>query len=63
MPASPRRRPLRLKCPKAETESDFRDSESQRTIRALSLAWARAMGREAANEYFDQLINARKKVS
>jgi hypothetical protein len=54
---------LRLTCPQVETRADFRGVESQRTIRAMALAWARAMGREAANEYFDQLINARKKVS
>ena len=54
------RRPLTLVETKSAQPADFRDLESQRVLAAAARAVARALGREAAREYFAELIGRPK---
>jgi hypothetical protein len=53
------RRPLIL-VPKSAQGTDFSDTESQRVLSAAAHAVARELGREAAREYFAELIGKPK---
>lgn len=56
--------PARPLLPPVEAKSapyaDFSDHESQRVLAAAACAVARELGREAAREYFGELIGKRK---
>lgn len=54
------RRPLTLVDMKSVRPTDFSDLESQRVLAAAALAVARELGREAAREYFAELIGNRR---
>ena len=54
------RRPLMLVEPKSASRGDFGDPESQRVLAVAACAVARALGREAAREYFAELIGRPK---
>ena len=62
MPGPPRaaRRPLTLVDAKSIRPTDFSDVESQRVLTVAARAVARELGREAAHEYFAQLIGKPK---
>ena len=64
MPRLPRaaRHPLTLVVTESVEPADFSDSESQRVLAAAALTVARELGRQAAREYFAELIG-RTKVS
>jgi hypothetical protein len=54
------RRPLTFVEPKSPPRADFSDAESQRVLTLAARAVARELGREAAREYFAQLIGKPK---
>lgn len=54
------RRPLTLVEPKPAPLGDFSDVESQRVLTLAACAVARELGREAAREYFTQVIGKPK---
>ena len=54
------RHPLTLVEPKSAPLADFSDVESQRVLTLAARAVARELGREAAREYFAQLIGKPK---
>ena len=54
------RRPLTLVETKSVQPTDFSDLESQRVLAAAARAVARELGREAAREYFAELIGKPK---
>ena len=56
----PARRPLMLVDAKSVQPADFGDLESQRVLAAAARAVARELGREAAREYFAELIGRPK---
>ncbi len=58
-PLSPRH-PLTFVTTKSVQAADFSDGESQRVLAAAARAVARELGREAAREYFAELIGKRK---
>lgn len=62
MPRAPRsvRRPPRLAEMKPAESADFRDSESQRILQIAARAVAHELGREAARDYFAELIGKPK---
>jgi hypothetical protein len=49
-------RPLNLVEPKSAPGADFSDIESQRVLAVAAKAVARELGRQAAREYFAELI-------
>ena len=53
------RRPLTLVDTKSVQLADFSDPESQRVLTLAARAVARELGREAAREYFAELIRTR----
>lgn len=53
-------RPLTLVETKSVQPADFSDVESQRVLTTAARAVARELGREAAREYFAQLIGEPK---
>ena len=54
------RHPLTLVDTQAVPAADFSDVESQRVLAAAARAVARELGREAAREYFAELIGKPK---
>lgn len=54
------RRQLTLMETKSVQSADFSDLESQRVLAAAARAVARELGREAAREYFAELIGRRR---
>ena len=54
------RRPLALVELKSVPPTDFSDVESQRVLTLAACAVARELGREAAREYFAQLVGKPK---
>lgn len=54
------RRQLTLVDRKSVPPADFSDHESQRVLAAAARAVARELGREAAREYFAELIGNRR---
>ena len=54
------RRPLTLVGAKSVQPADFSDLESKRVLAAAAQAVARELGREAAREYFVELIRKPK---
>lgn len=54
------RRPLTVMDTKSVQPADFSDFESQRVLTAAARAVARELGREAAREYFAELIGKPK---
>ena len=59
-PTRSARRPLTLVETKAVQPADFSDLESQRVLTTAARAVARELGREAAREYFAELIGKPK---
>ena len=59
-PTRSARRPLTLVETKSVQPADFSDRESQRVLAAAVRAVARELGREAAREYFAELIGKPK---
>ena len=55
-----RRRPLALVDTKTVHLADFTDRESQRVLSAAARAVARELGRQAAREYFAEVIGKPK---
>jgi hypothetical protein len=55
-PARSARRPMTLVDTKSVVPADFSDLESQRVLAAAARVVARELGREAAREYFAELI-------
>ena len=53
-------RPLTMLETKPALQADFSDPESQRVLRAAAYAVAGELGRQAAREYFAELIGRRK---
>ena len=54
------RRPVRIVDAMSVRPGDFSDRESQRVLIAAARAVAHALGREAAREYFAELIGRSK---
>ena len=54
------RRPLTRVQAKPAAPPDFTDAESQRVLAAAARVVARELGREAAREYFAELVGKRK---
>ena len=59
-PKRPARRGLMFVDIESVHPADFSDLESQRVLAAAARAVARELGREAAREYFAELIRHRK---
>ena len=59
-PSRSARRPLAIVDTKSGPLADFSDPESQRVLAAAAGAVARELGRQAAREYFAELIGKPK---
>jgi hypothetical protein len=60
MAGQPARHPLTIVEAKPDAPADFTDTESQQVLAAAARVVARELGREAAREYFAELIGKRK---
>ena len=60
LPTCAARRPLAVVETKSVQPTDFSDRESQRVLAAAACAVAGELGREAAREYFAELIGKPK---